>query len=47
MQLLTFTTTLTHNIVIGIVAKWVNLDIGHTLVTNIGLKWRRFDLGLP
>jgi len=47
MQLLTLTTTMTHNIAIGVVAKWINLDIGHTLVTNIGLKWTRFHLGLP
>jgi len=44
MQLLTLTTTMTHNIAIGVVAKWINLDIGYTLITK---KWTRLHLRFP
>jgi hypothetical protein len=33
-------------IIIGVVAKWVDLDINHTLVANIGLEWTIFLLAI-
>jgi hypothetical protein len=33
-------------IIIGVVAKWVDLDISHTLVANIGLEWTIFLLAI-
>jgi hypothetical protein len=39
MWLLMFATMVTHMIIVHVVPKWIDLDIGHTLVTNIGSKW--------
>jgi hypothetical protein len=41
---LALTTMVTNRIAISVIAKWVDLNISHTLVANIRSKWTRFLL---